>query len=84
MSKKLKIAIIVILVILILIPIMPYPWVIVTKDGGSKTWKSLTWELHHYHKLMPVGERNDGIYFTGWRIKIFGYTLRDDYVTRKQ
>lgn len=78
MKTILKRAAVIIVVLAILIAVVPYQWGIVMKDGGSRTWKSLTWEIHHYNKLKTVGEGDDG-WFVGWRIKIFGYTLRDDY-----
>lgn len=74
MKKMLKIAIIVILVILILIPIVPYR-IDMYKDGGSRVFTSLTYEICRYHKLVD----SNGIgYFNGWRIEILGKIVRDD------
>lgn len=75
MKKKCKTVIIVILVILILIPIVPYR-IDMYKDGGSRVFTSLTYEICRYHKLV---ESNGIGYFNGWRIEILGKTVRDDY-----
>ena len=78
MKKKLIRAAAALIVLAMIIAIAPYQCGLVLKDGGSKHWEALTWEVHHYHRMKPVGGDNDG-WFEGWRIKVFGHTLRDDY-----
>lgn len=80
MKNKRKKIIIIILVILILIPIVPYQFGLVFKDGGSRVFKSLTYEICRYHRMEPVWlDGSGGGWFVGWRIKILGKTIRDDY-----
>lgn len=77
MKKKWKKAVVIVIVLAALIALVPYQ-IGTMKDGGSKTFKSLTYEILRYHKLKPVGMGDDG-YFNGWRIEILGRTLCDDY-----
>ena len=83
MKKHLKRAVIVIVILAVIIAVVPYQCGIIVKDGGSRHWQALTWEIHRYHRLMPIelDGRGDGI-FEGWRIRIFGKTVRDDYEDR--
>ena len=79
MKKKLKKILIILLVIVILIPIVPYQCA-VYKDGGSRVFKSLTYEICRYHRMEPIWlDGSGGGYFDGWRIEILGHTVRDDY-----
>lgn len=82
MKKKWKKVVVIVIVIAALIALVPYQ-IGTLKDGGSKTLKSLTYNIVRYHKLKPVGMGNDG-YFNGWRIEIFGRTLCDDYEDYRQ
>lgn len=79
--KKLKIAVIIMVVLAVVIAIVPYQCGLVLRDGGSRHWQSLTWEIHHYHRPYPIGSEEVG-WFEGWRISVFGKTIRDDYYSR--
>ena len=78
MKKKLKRSVIIIVAVAFVLELLPYQWGAIKRDGGSRTWKSLTWEATRYHQYN--GYEADGSVHVdeGWLIKVFGYTLRDD------
>lgn len=78
-KKKSKIIIIVAVAVILLILFVPVR--IVLKDGGSKVYRAVTYEVTRYNRWsVALGE--DGlptsIRLNGWRIKILGFTLYDD------
>lgn len=79
--KKLKLTVIIVVVLAVVIAIVPYQCGLVLRDGGSQHWQALTWEIHHYHRMMPIESGEEG-WFEGWRISVFGHTIRDDYYSR--
>lgn len=72
MKKK---AIITIALILAAAVILLFPVRLLYKDGGSVEYRSLTYSITRYHRLSHEAAQG---FETGWRIKFFGITLRDD------
>lgn len=76
---KRRIAVIVIIVVALAILLTPAK--IRIRDGGSVKYKAITYCVTKYHRLSPLGSEADlaGIQFLeGWKIELFGITLRDD------
>lgn len=68
---KRRIAVIVIIVVALAILLVPCR--LQYKDGGSVEYKAVTYSITKYHRG-PIS----GKYLDGWKIKLFGITLRDD------
>lgn len=78
-KKKSKTFIVIAVVAVLLILLVPVRFVL--KDGGSKVYRAVTYEVTRYNRICEaLGE--DGlptsIRLRGWRIKILGFTLYDD------
>ncbi len=71
MKRKIAIAVIIAVVLAILL----FPVRIAYKDGGSVEYKAIVYSVTRYHRLPPLGSED---YLEGWKIEIFGVTLRDD------
>lgn len=76
MKRKIAIAVIIAVVLAILL----FPIRIVYKDGGSIKYKALIYSVTKYHRLPPLGAED---YLEGWKIELFGITLRDDLADLK-
>ena len=77
MKNLIRTAVIIVIAAFVL-ALVPYQWGAIKRDGGSRTWKSLTWEVTRYHRYN--GYEADGSVHVdeGLLIQIFGHTLRDD------
>ncbi len=71
MKRKIAIAVIIAVVLAILL----FPVRIAYKDGGSVEYKAIVYSVTRYHRLPPPGSED---YLEGWKIELFGVTLRDD------
>ncbi len=71
MKRKIAIAVIIAVALAILL----FPIRLAYKDGGSVEYKAIVYSVTRYHRLPPP-EIED--YLEGWKIEIFGVTLRDD------
>lgn len=81
---KRKFAVIVIIVVALAILLTPAK--IRIRDGGSVKYKAITYCVTKYHRLSPLGSEAylAGIQFLeGWKIELFGITLRDDLADLK-
>lgn len=70
---KRKIAIAVIIAATLAILLIPVP--IHIRDGGSVEYKAIAYSVTKYHRFSPLGRV---AYLEGWKIELFGITLRDD------
>lgn len=70
MKKKAVIIALVLAAIILLFPVR-----IQYKDGGSVEYRSLTYSVTHYHRISLDNPQG---FDTGWKIKVFGLTVRDD------
>lgn len=70
MKRKIVIAVIVIALAILLFPIR-----IAYKDGGSVEYKAIIYSVTKYHRISPYGRV---AFLEGWKIELFGFTLRDD------
>lgn len=77
MNRKTKAAVI-IAVVVVALAILLIPCRIQYKDGGSVEYKAVTYSITKYHRG-PIS----GKYLDGWKIKLFGITLRDDLADLK-
>lgn len=68
--------IIVAVIIAVVLAILLVPCRIQYDDGGSAEYKALTYSITKYHRLAPI-ESGRG-FDEGWKIELFGITLRDD------
>lgn len=78
--------IIVAVIIAVVLAILLIPCRLQYKDGGSIEYKAVTYSITKYHRLSPLGSEADlaGIQFLeGWKIELFGITLRDDLADLK-
>lgn len=71
MKRRIAIAVIIVAALVILL----FPIRIAYKDGGSVEYKALTYSVTKYHRMPPIGSDD---YLEGWKIELFGITLRDD------
>ncbi len=71
MKRKIAIAVIIVMALAILL----FPVRIAYKDGGSVEYKALVYSVTKYHRISPYGRV---AYLEGWKIELFGVTLRDD------
>lgn len=76
---KRKIAVIATIVLALAIILVPRR--LQYEDGGSVEYKALTYSITKYHCIAPV-ESGRG-FDEGWKIKLFGITLRDDLADLK-
>lgn len=72
MKKKTGIAIAVTVIAAV---VLLFPVRLEYKDGGSVEYRSLAYSITRYHRLSLDDTQG---FQTGWRIKLFGITLRDD------
>lgn len=72
MNRKIIVGVIIAVVLAILL----IPCRIQYDDGGSVEYKALTYSITKYHCLAPI-ESGRG-FDEGWKIELFGITLRDD------
>lgn len=77
MNKLIRTAVIIAAAVFLL-SLLPYQWGTIKRDGGSRTWKSLTWEVTRYHRYNGYEQDGSVHIDEGWLIKVFGHTLRDD------
>lgn len=70
--------IIVAVIIAVVLAILLVPCRIQYKDGGSVEYKAVTYSITKYHRG-PI----NGKYLNGWKIEVFGITLRDDLADLK-
>lgn len=71
MKRKIKVVIAVIVLIILLIPI-PIRY----KDGGSVRYRAILYDVTKYHQLDSKSETG---YNDGWKIKIIGIPIYDDF-----
>ncbi len=71
MKRKIAIAVIIAAALVILL----FPTRIAYKDGGSVEYRAITYSVTKYHRISPYGRV---AFLEGWKIEIFGITLRDD------
>lgn len=72
MKRKIAVAVIIVIALAILL----VPCRIQYKDGGSVEYKAITYSVTKYRRLAPI-ESGRG-FDEGWKIELFGITLRDD------
>ncbi len=72
MKRKIAIAVIIAAALVILL----FPIRIAYKDGGSVEYRAITYSVTKYRRLAPLESGRE--YDEGWKIELFGITLRDD------
>lgn len=73
MNRKIAVVVIIVVALVILL----FPIRLQKRDGGSVEYKAITYSITKYHKITSL-ETDEHFYFDGWRIELFGITLRDD------
>ena len=88
MNKKTKKIIVIVTVIAIVIALVPYQCGAHYRDGGTRKWRALIWEVLRYHKShswyvdeegRPDPYEDWNMFLEGWRVKILGFTVYDDW-----